>query len=58
MSRWPLFMLLIACLGLSFCRGYAMRGSDAAKLSGAIIGKALKPLASGKGKIEVLVTLR
>ena len=42
----------------SSARGYAMRGSDAAKLSGAIIGKALQSLASGKGKIEVLVTLR
>ena len=35
-----------------------MRGSDAARLTGAVIGKALQPLASGKGKIEVLVTLR
>ncbi|MFZ0882583.1 MAG: hypothetical protein WAN14_04230 [Candidatus Acidiferrales bacterium] len=42
----------------SSTRGYAMRGSDAAKLTGAVIGKALQPLASGKGKIEVLVTLR
>lgn len=42
----------------SSTRGYAMRGSDAARLTGAVIGKALQPLASGKGKIEVLVTLR
>lgn len=38
--------------------GYAMRGNDKAKLVGAIIGKALQPLAEGKGKIQVLVTLR
>ncbi|MGC1966883.1 MAG: hypothetical protein WA673_10500 [Candidatus Acidiferrales bacterium] len=42
----------------SSTRGYAMRGSDATKLTGAVIGTALQPLASGKGKIEVLVTLR
>jgi hypothetical protein len=35
-----------------------MRGNDTAKLTGAVIGKALRPLASGNGKIEVLVTLR
>jgi hypothetical protein len=35
-----------------------MRGSNSAKLTGAVIGKALQPLAAGKGKIEVLVTLR
>jgi hypothetical protein len=38
--------------------GYAMRGTDKAKLAGAVIGKALQPLPSGRGKIEVLVTLR
>jgi hypothetical protein len=38
--------------------GYAMRATDQAKLPGAIIGKALQPLSNGKGKIEVLVTLR
>jgi hypothetical protein len=38
--------------------GYAMRGTDRARLSGAIIGKALQPLATGNGKIEVLITLR
>jgi hypothetical protein len=38
--------------------GYAMRGTDKAKLAGAVIGKALQPLPEGKGKIEVLVTLR
>jgi hypothetical protein len=38
--------------------GYAMRGTDNARMPGAIIGKALQPLVTGKGKIEVLVTLR
>jgi len=38
--------------------GYAMRGRDHSRLPGAIIGKALQPLPAGKGKIEVLVTLR
>jgi hypothetical protein len=38
--------------------GYAMRGSDKSMLPGAIIGKALQPFSGGKGKIEVLVTLR
>ena len=42
----------------SSTQGYAMRASDMTKLSGAIIGKALQPLPSGAGKIEVLVTLR
>jgi len=38
--------------------GYAMRGTDSVRLPGAIIGKALQPLTSGKGQIEILVTLR
>jgi len=38
--------------------GYAMRGTDPSKLAGAIVGKALQPLSTGKGKIDVLVTLR
>jgi len=38
--------------------GYAMRGTDPAKLPGAVVGKALQPLTSGRGKIEILVTLR
>ncbi len=42
----------------SATRGYAMRGTDPSKLTGAVVGKALQPLESGKGKIEVLVTLR
>jgi hypothetical protein len=37
--------------------GYAMKGTDRARLPGAIIGKALEPLASGKGVISILVTL-
>jgi len=35
--------------------GYAMACRDIARCSGAIIGKALQPLESGKGKIEVLL---
>jgi hypothetical protein len=42
----------------SSTKGYAMRATDQSKLVGAIIGKALQTLPSGKGKIEVLVTLR
>lgn len=42
----------------SSTQGYAMRGTDNARLSGAIIGKALQSLSEGKGKIEILVTLR
>jgi len=37
--------------------GYAMRGTDRSKLAGAILGKALQPLDSGVGTIEVLVSL-
>jgi hypothetical protein len=38
--------------------GHAMRGTDSARLPGTIIGKALQPLPEGKGKIQVLLTLR
>ena len=38
--------------------GYAMKGTDRSKMAGAVIGKALQPLSSGEGMIEVLVTLR
>jgi hypothetical protein len=38
--------------------GYAMRGTDKARLPGAVIGKALQPLPSGKGQIDTLLTLR
>ena len=42
----------------SSTKGYAMRGTDKTRLSGAIIGKALQPLPMGKGEIDVLLTLR
>jgi hypothetical protein len=38
--------------------GYAMKVTDKLTAVGAIVGKALEPLASGKGKIMVLVTLQ
>jgi hypothetical protein len=38
--------------------GYAMKGTDRSRMLGAVIGKALEPLADGKGVIEVLVTVR
>ena len=38
--------------------GYAMKGTDRSKMVGAIVGKALQPLPSGNGVIEVLVTLQ
>jgi hypothetical protein len=38
--------------------GYAMKGTDRARMLGAVVGKALQPLDSGKGVIEVLVTLQ
>lgn len=38
--------------------GYAMRATDKSRLQGAVVGKALQPLAKGTGKIEILVTLR
>jgi len=37
--------------------GYAMKGTDRARMAGAILGKALEPLDSGEGVISVLVTL-
>jgi hypothetical protein len=37
--------------------GHAMRGTDRSRLTGAVLGKALQPLASGKGTIEALVSL-
>jgi len=39
-------------------RGRAMKGTDRARMLGAIVGKALSPLESGEGVIEVLVTLQ
>ncbi|MCW5853848.1 MAG: hypothetical protein KIT87_27520 [Anaerolineae bacterium] len=38
--------------------GYAMRCDDKVKCIGAIVGKAMEPLAAGAGVIKVLVTLR
>jgi hypothetical protein len=38
--------------------GYAMRGTDRSRMLGAIVGKAMATLDSGKGAIEVLVTLQ
>jgi hypothetical protein len=38
--------------------GHAMRGTDRGRMMGAVVGKALEPLASGTGVIEVLVTLQ
>jgi hypothetical protein len=37
--------------------GYAMKGTDAGRMLGAVVGKALQPLAQGTGAIEVLLTL-
>ncbi len=38
--------------------GFAMKGSDRGQMMGAIVGKALGPLDSGTGVIEVLVSLQ
>lgn len=38
--------------------GYVMKGTDRELMLGAVIGKALEPLSSGLGKIQVLVTLQ
>jgi hypothetical protein len=38
--------------------GYAMKGTDRSRMLGAVVGKALEPLASGRGTIQVLVTLQ
>ena len=38
--------------------GYAMKGTDRSLLTGAIIGKALAPLNSGTGVIEVAVAIQ
>jgi hypothetical protein len=38
--------------------GYAMKGTDRSRMLGAVLGKALEPLTSGKGVIQVLVTLQ
>jgi hypothetical protein len=38
--------------------GYAMKASDREKAFGTIVGKALRPLASGKGIIPILIALQ
>lgn len=38
--------------------GHAMKGTDRSRMLGAVVGKALEPLAAGTGVIEVLVTLQ
>ncbi len=38
--------------------GHAMKGTDRSRMLGAVVGKALEPLPSSKGVIQVLVTLQ
>jgi hypothetical protein len=38
--------------------GHAMKGTDRARMLGAVVGKALEPLREGGGVIQVLVTLQ
>jgi len=38
--------------------GHAMKGTDRGRMLGAVVGKALEPLAQGQGVIQVLVTLQ
>jgi hypothetical protein len=38
--------------------GHAMKGTDRSRLVGAVVGKALEPLANGNGVVQVLVTLQ
>ncbi len=38
--------------------GYAMKGTDPIRLTGAILGKALAPLSSGDGVIEVMISIQ
>lgn len=42
----------------SFTAGRAMKGTDRARMLGAVVGKALEPLQAGQGVIQVLVTLQ
>lgn len=42
----------------SSVRGHAMKGTDRARMLGAVVGKALEPLREGTGVIQVLVTLQ
>ena len=45
-------------LTTSSIHGYAMKANDPVRAFGAVIGKALRPLKSGKGLIPILVTLQ
>ena len=45
-------------LTTSATSGHAMKASDPAKAFGAVIGKALRPLAEGRALIPVLVAMR
>jgi hypothetical protein len=38
--------------------GYAMKGTNRRRMFGAVVGKAMEPLQSNTGVIEVLVTLQ
>ncbi|HTS37470.1 MAG TPA: hypothetical protein VMH04_17470 [Candidatus Solibacter sp.] len=38
--------------------GYAMKGTERSRMLGAVVGKAMEPLAKGTGTIEMLVTLQ
>jgi hypothetical protein len=38
--------------------GYAMRATDPRLMLGAVVGKAMEPLAAGRGMVKVLVILR
>ena len=38
--------------------GHAMRANDPARAFGAVIGKALRPLTTGRGLIPILIALR
>ena len=38
--------------------GHAMKGTDRSKMLGAVVGKALEPVAEGRGVIQVLVMLQ
>jgi len=38
--------------------GHAMKATDNARAFGAVLGKALAPLPSGKGLVPILVTLQ
>jgi len=45
-------------LTTSFTPGHAMKASDLLRASGAVIGKALRPLTDGQGLIPILIALQ